>query len=282
MLVELAIGDAYGAGFEYSPAEFVAEHNTLAGYVQHPTHRDIKPGDYTDDTQMTLAIAELMCDGALWSAEVIADRFVEVYRRDERDGYSRTTRALLRESTSGAQLIAGVSPGKDHSGAAMRVAPLGLLPDIRDVLRHAELQARVTHDSDSAVEAAQAAALAVHYCHRRLGPTRSVTTWIDDQLGGSGRWSARFDGPVGKTARVNVQAALTALASHDRLSDLLLACVAFTGDVDTVATIALAAGSRAADVEQDLPEQLYATLENGPFGRDYLAELDRRLLSRYG
>lgn len=43
MLIELAIGDAYGAGFEYSPKAFVAKHNTLAGYVQHPRH-GIVPG----------------------------------------------------------------------------------------------------------------------------------------------------------------------------------------------------------------------------------------------
>lgn len=39
MLVELAVGDAYGAGFEYADPEFVTAHNTVAGYVQHPTTR---------------------------------------------------------------------------------------------------------------------------------------------------------------------------------------------------------------------------------------------------
>lgn len=44
MLLELAIGDAYGAGFEYADPDFVAAHNTLLGYVQHPRHRGILPG----------------------------------------------------------------------------------------------------------------------------------------------------------------------------------------------------------------------------------------------
>jgi hypothetical protein len=30
VLVELTIGDTYGAGFEYCPPQFVGEHNTLA------------------------------------------------------------------------------------------------------------------------------------------------------------------------------------------------------------------------------------------------------------
>ena len=42
MLVELAIGDAYGAGFEYAANRIVRERNNLSAYVQHPRHR-IKP-----------------------------------------------------------------------------------------------------------------------------------------------------------------------------------------------------------------------------------------------
>lgn len=57
MLVELAIGDAYGAGFEYAANWMVREYNDLSAYVQHPRHR-IKPGCYTDDTQMSIAIVE--------------------------------------------------------------------------------------------------------------------------------------------------------------------------------------------------------------------------------
>ena len=53
----------------------------------------------------------------------------------------------------------------------MRVTPVGLLPCIEEVLRLAEVQARVTHDSAGGVESAQAAALTVHYCYHRLGPT---------------------------------------------------------------------------------------------------------------
>jgi len=56
-------------------------------------------------------------------------------------------------------------------------------------------------------------------------------------------------------------------------------CVAFTGDVDTVATIALAAGSCAEDLPADLPDALLAGLESGPFGRPYLAAQDARLRS---
>jgi ADP-ribosylglycohydrolase len=70
--------------------------------------------------------------------------------------------------------------------------------------------------------------------------------------------------------------------ANDSLSSLLRSCVAWTGDVDTVATIALAAGACSEEVAQDLPEHLVSGLENGPFGRDFLRELDRRLMERVG
>ena len=80
---------------------------------------------------------------------------------------------------------------------------------------------------------------------------------------------------------MSTRAALTALNRASRLSDLLGDCVAFTGDVDTVATIALAAASHATDIEQDLPAHFYSTLENGPYGRNYLEALDQQLLRRF-
>jgi ADP-ribosylglycohydrolase len=81
---------------------------------------------------------------------------------------------------------------------------------------------------------------------------------------------------------MSVRAAITALAATNSMSDLLRRCVSFCGDVDTVATIALAAGSCCAEIAQDLPDHLYAALEDGPFGRDYLAKLDRQLLGTAG
>ncbi|WP_390624114.1 ADP-ribosylglycohydrolase family protein [Fodinicola feengrottensis] len=88
MLVELAVGDAYGAGFEYADPDFVASNNTLNRYVQHPKHSGIRPGQYTDDTQMTLAVAELLVSNEPWTEGSVADKFVEVFRRDPREGYA--------------------------------------------------------------------------------------------------------------------------------------------------------------------------------------------------
>jgi ADP-ribosyl-[dinitrogen reductase] hydrolase len=279
MMVELAIGDAYGAGFEYAPADFVARHNTVERYVRHPTHTGIAPGAYTDDTQMTLAVAELLADGAEWTPLALAEKFVEVYQRDPRDGYAGGFHAFLRSVTSGREFLDRIHPDSDKSGAAMRVAPVGLLPSVAEVRHHAATQARVTHDTPAGIASAEAAALAVHYCHYALGPLADLPEWISDCVGMD--WTRPWQGKVGSQGAMSVGAALATLTTATTMSDLLRRCVAHTGDVDTVATIALAAASRSTEVTPDLPAQLHDDLENGMYGRDYLRALDQRLLAEH-
>ncbi|MFB8276609.1 ADP-ribosylglycohydrolase family protein [Nocardia colli] len=279
MLIELAVGDAYGAGFEYASAGIVAEHNTLAGYIQHPTHLGIRPGAYTDDTQMTLAVAELLVSGEPWRPAGLAEYFVRAYHRDPRDGYAGRFQQFLDTVHSGEDLLSRIDPSSDKSGSAMRAGPVGLLPTVDEVLRYAEVQARVTHNTPAGISAAQAAALAVHYCHYQLGPVSGLPRWVGARLDPS--WARPWRGKVGSKGWMSVRAALTALSSSHSLSEILRTSVAFTGDVDTVATIALAAGSRSPQIEQDLPDALVNGLENGAFGRDYLRDLDARLLAKF-
>lgn len=50
MLLELAIGDAYGAGFEYVNRHLIEQFNNLSGYHHHPRHKAYAPGViYIDD-----------------------------------------------------------------------------------------------------------------------------------------------------------------------------------------------------------------------------------------
>lgn len=62
MLIELAIGDACGVGFEYAEPRTPDRPNDRSRYVRHPRHR-LRPGSYTDDTQMSLAVAEAVISG---------------------------------------------------------------------------------------------------------------------------------------------------------------------------------------------------------------------------
>lgn len=270
VLIELAIGDAYGATYEFAPDDVVAAHNNVTGYGRYAT--DI--GVYTDDTQMTLALAELLADRREWTPDVVADKFVEVFRRNPRGGYATRFQAFLETVTSGRDFLARIRPDSDKSGAAMRVSPAGLLPSVAEVRAYASAQARVTHNTPAGVESAEAAALAVHYCHVGVGPLSEIAGWVSDTTGVD--WTEPWTGKVGSKGAMAVRAALTALASATSMRGLLHTCVAFTGDVDTVAAIALAAASRT-NLPNDLPPVLYDNLENGAYGRDYLRGLDKRL-----
>ena len=275
MLVELAIGDAYGAGFEYAPDNLIRDRNTLEGYIQHPKH-DIAPGCYTDDTQMSIAIAEAMVSGEPWTRENLAQRFVTAFKRDEREGYAGKFYAFLQEIQDGEEFLARIRPHSDKSGAAMRAVPLGIYPTVEMVMERCTIQAKLTHDTSDGINAAIASSLMAHYCLYELGPTAELPAFIAKWV--PGQWQEPWQGKVGSKGLMSAHAALTAVSRYSALSDILKASIAFTGDVDTVATIALGAASCAKDITQNLPSVLYETLEKGDYGLDYLADLERQLM----
>jgi ADP-ribosyl-[dinitrogen reductase] hydrolase len=276
VLVELAVGDAYGAGFEYVSADLVRARNDLSGYYAHPRHA-IAPGCYTDDTQLSLAIAEALVDGIEWTPLALASKFVEVYRRDPREGYASGFHDFLSRVTSGEQFVAEIRPHSDKSGAAMRACPVGVLPDLAEVIERTRIQAAITHDTADGIGAACAAALMPHYFLYERGPRADLGRFLSAHVPGD--WASPWYAKVGAAGWMSVRAAITAVQEASSLADLLRRCIALTGDVDTVATIALAAGSCAEDLPADLPDILLTGLESGPFGRPHLAALDARLMS---
>ena len=76
---------------------------------------------------------------------------------------------------------------------------------------------------------------------------------------------------------MSVSAAITAVSRNTSLVELLMDCINFGGDVDTVATIALAAASCSSDYEHDIPDVLVSGLENRSYGRKYIEKLDIKL-----
>ena len=275
MLLELAVGDAYGAGFEYADEEFVRTYNNLSGYVRHPRHA-IKPGCYTDDTQMSLAIAEAIASGIPWTPEALADKFVEAFKRDSREGYSSKFYQYLLKIEDGREFLANINWTSDRSGAAMRSAPMGVLPTIEKVIEAATIQAAITHNTPDGINASKAAALMSHYFIYQLGEKQQLGEFLETYVPGT--WAVPWEGKVKSLGWMSVRAAITAIMRNDSMSELLTDCIAFAGDVDTVGAIALAAASSSIEIAQDIPTHLIQTLENSKYGRDYIIELDRKLM----
>lgn len=134
----------------------IREQNTIRGYVKHPRH-DIQPGCYTDDTKMSIAIAEALLSGQEWTPLLLENHFVEMFKRDPREGYAGRFYAFLKSIDTGTEFLEHIHPTSEKSGAAMRDCPLGLYTDIKTLISRCTLQAKLNHNKPLRVNTAIAA-----------------------------------------------------------------------------------------------------------------------------
>src|SRR5262249_25644215 len=157
--------------------------------------------------------------GERWTAENLAERFVEVFWRDPREGYARRFYEFLKTVRSGEEFLASVLPTSDKSGAAMRASPLGVLPTIGEVVEKGAGQAKVTHDTPEGISAGLAAALMTHSFLYNLGPKQQLPMFLQSQV--EGQWISPWFGKVEGKGWMSVRAAITAVVRNARLTDLL-------------------------------------------------------------
>jgi len=172
MIYGLALGDALGGPVEFWDLKGIRERYGEGGIQEPPD-----PALFTDDTQMTLAVAEALIAaghedlGAIMAS--VSTEFVAWLRSPEND------RAPGGACLYGArQLEAGVpwwrsgKPNSKGCGAAMRVAPIGYLyqHDLPKLRRVAAASALTTHHHPTARLAAVAAAFLVKLALDRLAP----------------------------------------------------------------------------------------------------------------
>lgn len=273
MLLEIAIGDAYGAGFEFSSREKITTYNDLSQYHEHEL--GFKAGNYTDDTQMSLAIAELLIAKTKWTRENIADKFVECFKRDERLGYSKSLYLFLQSINTGTEFINKMKPHSSRNGAAMRSAPLGYIHDVDTLLAISALQASLTHDTEIGHKSSQAVALSSHYYIYNLGAKENLTEFVSEYT--KFKWNDNWSAPVACCGEETVNALLTVLKQSTSLKETLIKSVAFSGDVDTVAALGFGIASLCEAYERTLPRFLFTELENKKYGKDYLESIDQKL-----
>ena len=207
----------------------------------------------------------------------IANRFVFAYHRDPRPGYARGFEGVLKECRNGSDFLRKVRPNSERNGAAMRALPVGFLPTVAKVKAASTAQAKLTHDTTGGIASAQAVALMAHYGLYRRGALKQLPAFLEREVPGH-PWSAPWEGSVPLHGISTVRAALTALLACRTQSALLRSAVAFTGDTDSVAAIAVGAAACFSEYCKDLPTSLLRGLENEAYGRDYLRALDRKLI----
>lgn len=166
VMLGVACGDILGANVEFSSREAIRE---LHGRVENFLDSDWRPfGQYTDDTEMTLALATSLIRRGTVDAEDCARAYAEFFGSESRRGYGPGVSQLLEMLRQGADYRqtgrAVHSTGSYGNGGAMRIGPLGLAfrnasaPSLREAVRCALL---CTHVHPEAVDGALIQALAV-------------------------------------------------------------------------------------------------------------------------
>jgi ADP-ribosylglycohydrolase len=176
MIFGIALGDALGWPAEPLTLEQIRSNFGPQGIQELP-----EPALFTDDTQMTLAVAEALIDAGDQDLEglmaAVSRRFVEWLHNPE--SYRAPGASCLYGAT---QLNRGVpwreagNPGSKGCGAAMRVAPIGYLyqhdlPRLREV---AAATALTTHRHPAAEVGAVAAAFLVKLALGQVPPADFV------------------------------------------------------------------------------------------------------------
>ncbi|WP_196888315.1 ADP-ribosylglycohydrolase family protein [Aureivirga sp. CE67] len=274
MLLKGAIGDAYGAGFEFAESSKILEKNKVTTYETHPLFPEIC-GKYTDDTQMSIALAELILSNKEWNSLNIAEAFVNTFKRDPRRGYAKRFYSFLSEINSGQEFLDKIINKSNRNGAAMRAYVLGVFPSENEIIEKCTIQAEVTHQTEEAILAANAVALISHYFLYQKGNRKDLLEYLNDIQ--KYNWKGMWNQEVGMNGIETFEATLAIVLNDSSLKNKLQKSVTFGGDVDTVASLSLALSSLDNSIENDLPHFLYDNLENGDFGRDYINELDLKL-----
>ena len=174
-LYGLAVGDALGMPTQHLSRQEIRARwgDRLRGFEPappgHPIAAGLPAGSVTDDTEQAVLLARLLIRG---DGAVDPRQLAHALVRWERDMAERGSLDLLGPSTKRAvaAVLAGTPPEEagatgDTNGAAMRIAPVGILVDLNQGLSTLVDQvvraSSVTHNTGIALGGAAAVAAAV-------------------------------------------------------------------------------------------------------------------------
>lgn len=296
-LLGLAVGDALGAPFEGLDAGILyASFGPTQNVVSNPPVEGTL--FYTDDTQMAIGVAEALAERGRVEEESLAAAFAANFEADR--GYGAGAAQILQTMAAGGDwryLAETQFPGGSYgNGAAMRVAPVGLLfhDDLGRVAEEARRSALPTHLHPLAIDGARLVALAVALALRG-GPFdraaffgelegRAETEEFREQLYLAAALSP--DDPVSRfgsslPAHRSVTTAIACFAADpDDYTAVIAHAIGLGGDTDTLAAMAGAVSGARLGIAA-VPPHLLDRLEDGPKGRGYIDRLATRLFERW-
>lgn len=191
MFLGVAIGDAL-----YMPTEIFGPkkiREVFGGRVttyfdappHHPFQKDLKAGMWTDDTQLTLVMAEaIIAKGRIDFLEIARQHVIAL--QESVNGWGGTTRQAVENLRGGAHFMTSGIEGGSGNGVSMKIAPMGAYYaarnlDIRsdDAVQSIADVACMTHLSRLGVESGLAHCGAIHYCLTTTPSSFSLEKFIE-------------------------------------------------------------------------------------------------------
>ncbi len=291
-----AVGDALGAPYEgLTQDHLYFSFGPVSELVRNPSGETLY---YTDDTQMMIGVAETLVGHGEIVEGALCRAFATNY--DPARCYGPGARQVLEAMATGGDwrgLAQSIHPGGSlGNGAAMRVAPVGLLfsDDLGRVVEQAERSARPTHTHPWGIEGAQLMAVAVALAARR--PALDRTQFYRELLGrcrseeyewqlevAAGLKSYQSPGVLGNSLEAH-RSVVTAIAcftlSPSSYEGAVARAIGQGNDTDTLAAMAGALSGAHLGVKA-IPPGLLGKLEEQGKGRGYIEELATRLYDRF-
>lgn len=222
-----------------------------------------KDSSVTDDTTLTVAIAEWMLDR---KGVDVGQSLIKWATEYPHAGYGSSFKRFLANGSH-------MTPGSTHNGAVMRVSPVGYLASsLEECLDLARESALPSHDSPQAIAGAQAAAVAIFLA--RTGSSKdSIREYLEKTFGYNLHrscdevreevrharatretdYEASHERIVG--AEPAVQDALIAFLEGRDYEDVIRKAIYLGGDADTEAAIAGGIAAAYYGVPEELIEQ---------------------------
>ena len=126
VILGCAVGDGLGVPFEKK----LANDPLLVGWdgksFLGSEHHKLRPGEYSDDTQFSIQVAQSLIESKGFDPQDLADRYVELFTSQTIRGYGRTTLLAVTNLLSGKHWSESGVAGSYGNGTAMRAAPFGI------------------------------------------------------------------------------------------------------------------------------------------------------------
>jgi ADP-ribosylglycohydrolase len=293
VLLGTAVADALGVPFEKKLSNYQALIDWDGRTYLGSEHHNLLPGQYSDDTQMSLMVAESLIENHGFNPDDLADRYMDWLFSGRARGYGKTTLMAMQNLQAGKHWSQSGIAGSMGNGTAMRAAPFGVYfrNDLYSLVNICKIDSAITHASEDAEAGSIAIALAAAYAVNNETDNLLEKLWekLPDSKVKSTIYSldslinSEYITPqqalrvLGTKAdvRETVPAALYCFLKFDNYHEAVVAAIKAGGDTDTTAAIVGALfgaklGMKAIDTD------IAAKVEDA----DKLVELDSQLYNR--